>query len=165
MDVRWSDLLEGRVVLLGDFNTHSPERNLDSSERRDTVGLETLIEEHDLIFNNEPGRATRPMHWNTTSIIELTFHTPGIGALDMWVINEELSRQSDYKVIVFDLTRLEETVRGMVTSQEVTRWSIKDLSLDARRKAAAEWHRAAAGQPQTRERSSRDDVEEEAEGI
>lgn len=74
--------MEGRVILLGDINAHSPQSNHHSGERRDAAGLETPVERHDLIYNNEPGKTTRPTCRNTTSIINLTFNTQEIGELD-----------------------------------------------------------------------------------
>lgn len=79
--------MEGKVILLKDFNDHSLEWNLHCGERRDTAGLKTLIERHDLILNNEPGKVTRLTHWTTTAINNLKFTTTDIGELDSWIID------------------------------------------------------------------------------
>lgn len=78
----WDRILEGRTVLLADFNTHGHQLNIYYGETRDTVGLKALIEAHDLIWNNEPGKATRPTRGQVTSIIDLKFTTSKLGALD-----------------------------------------------------------------------------------
>lgn len=57
----WSTIIEGRVVLLRDFNGHSPEWNINCGERGDAVRLERLVEAYDRIMNNEPVKATRPI--------------------------------------------------------------------------------------------------------
>lgn len=74
--------MEGRVILLGDFNAHSPKWNLHFGERSNAAGLEALVDRHDLILNNELGMVTRPTQRNTTSIIDLTFTTQEIRVLD-----------------------------------------------------------------------------------
>lgn len=84
------------------------------------AGLEVLIERHDLILNNEPTGAIRLTCRNTTSIINLTFITLEIGALDTWVVDEEFSTSSDHEVIVYDFATLDKTVRRITTSQEIT---------------------------------------------
>lgn len=126
-DTDWDSLVEGRVILLGDFNAHSSEWNLHCRKKRDAADLQALIEKHYLILNNELEKATRPTRRNTTSIMDLTFTTQEIGALDTWIIDRELSTPSNYEVIVCELTNLDETVGGMRTSQEVTGRSFKAL--------------------------------------
>lgn len=111
--------MEDRVIMLGDFYSHSLDWNLHCVERIDTAGLEALIERYDMILNNEPGKATRYTRWTTTFIIDLTFTTEETGRLDSCIIDEELSTPSDYKVIVCDLPNLDETVGGMRTSQVI----------------------------------------------
>lgn len=56
--------------------------------------------------------------------------------MNAWVIDEERSTPSDHEVVVFDLTILDKMVDGMVTSQEVSGWSIRTLSEDNRKKTA-----------------------------
>lgn len=90
---------------------------------------------HDLILNNEPEKATGPTQWNTTLIIDLTFTTLDIGALESWIIDIEFSTQSDHEMIVFQFGNLDESVGGMRTSQDVTGWRAKGLSKQAREKA------------------------------
>lgn len=78
----YDDLMEGRVILLGDFNAYSTEWNPHCGENRDAAGIEVLIERHDPILNNELGKAIRPTRRNPTSIIDFTFTTLKIRALD-----------------------------------------------------------------------------------
>lgn len=84
------------------------------------AGLKALIKKHDLMLNNWPGKATKPTRWTTTSIIKLTWTTQDISAPDSWIIDVELSIPSDHVVIECDYTNLNETVRGIGNSQEVT---------------------------------------------
>lgn len=85
------EIREGRVVLLRDINAHSPQWNVHCRERRDTAGLKTLIEEYNLICNNKPGRAIRLTRGQITSIIDPTFTTSELSALDCWVIDKKLA--------------------------------------------------------------------------
>lgn len=59
-DVNWDEVLEGRCLLLGDFNAHSPLWNPLAGSRTNAGPLEDLIERKDLFINNEPGVPTRP---------------------------------------------------------------------------------------------------------
>lgn len=102
---------------------------------------------HNLILNNELGKAIRLTPQNTTSIINLMLTTPEVGKLDTWIIDEELSTPTDHEVIVSDLANLDETIGGMGTSQKVTGWSVKGLSKEAKKEASADYHRAAAERP------------------
>jgi hypothetical protein len=77
--------LRERVMLLGDFNAHSP--LWDPFQTRKNVGpLEDIIAEFGLILNNEPGAITRSAEavnsYYLKSIINLTFITPEIGSLE-----------------------------------------------------------------------------------
>lgn len=74
--------MEDRIILLWDFNAHSAEWNLHYREKRDTTGLEALIERYSLILNNKPGVATIPTGRSTTSIIDLSFTTQQVGVLE-----------------------------------------------------------------------------------
>lgn len=153
------------MVLLEDFNAHSLKWNLHYGERRDAARLKTLIEKHDLIQNNKPGVVTRPTCNSRISIIDLTFTTPNIRTLNACVIDEELSTPSNHEVVVCDLTQPVETVGGMVTSKEVKSWSIRTLSKDNRKEAAAIWHSTVAGRMRIRENSVEKEIEQEADWI
>lgn len=119
-NVNWGSLMEGRVILLGDFNTQSPGWNLHCGEKCDGAGLKALIDGYSLFLNNEPGEATKPTQRSTTSIGDLTLNTPEVVSLDTWIIDEEHSMTSDHELIVFDTASLENMVSRMETSQKVT---------------------------------------------
>lgn len=87
-DVEWERIVEGSTVLLGNFNACSTQENVRYRERKDSTGLETLIENHNYICNNELVRATRPTRGQTTSIIHLNFTTTKLRALDSSIIDE-----------------------------------------------------------------------------
>lgn len=42
-DTNWGSLLEGRAILLGDFNANSPEWNLHYGQRSDGAGNKVLL--------------------------------------------------------------------------------------------------------------------------
>lgn len=157
--------MEGMVIMLGNFNTQSPKWNVYCNETRHAAGLEALVERYYLILNNKLERATRPKQRNTTSIINLTFNNPEIGALNDWIINEELSTPSDHEVIVHDLANLNETVGGMRTSQDVMELSIKSLSGKNKKETSSDWHQEAAWRSRMGEESSREDSEREVQWI
>lgn len=71
----------------------------------------------------------------------------------------------DHEVIELDLTNLDEKTGERGTSQEVTCWRIKTLSDETRKKAPVDSHMAASELPKMREKSSREDIEEEDEWI
>lgn len=157
--------MDGKVILAGDFNAHSSECNLHCGGKRDTVGVESLIEGYSLILNTKPGEATRPTRRSTTSVIDLNFTTQQVGALDKWGIDGELSTLSHHEVIVFDMASPDNTASRMRTSQEVTGWSDKGLPEKTRKETSVDWHQAAAGYPGMREESFRDNIEDEANWI
>lgn len=64
--------------------------------------------------------------------------------MDTGIIDEKLSKPSDYKVILCNLTNLNETIGGVRVSQEVTGWSIKALLDEVKREACVDWCQAAA---------------------
>lgn len=75
-DTDWDSIIEGRVVLLRDFNTHSLKCNMNCSERRDPTGLERVVDAYNLILHNEPGKATRYTWRQTILITDWNFTTP-----------------------------------------------------------------------------------------
>lgn len=77
------------MVLRDDFTAHSSQWNIYCGERREAVGLGTFPETHDLVHYNKLGKATRPTLGQATSIIDLTFSTPGIQTLDSRIIENE----------------------------------------------------------------------------
>jgi hypothetical protein len=75
-----SRLIEGRTVLAGDFNAHSPAWDLWVSGRQHTGTVERLIKRHRLIINNNDYQPTR-CGKNCRSVIDLTLSTCGLGEL------------------------------------------------------------------------------------
>ena len=141
-DINWDSTIQGRVVLLGDFNAHSPVWNPLISTRKEAGPLEQIIEDHGLILNNEPGAITRPGKTDdkpgdttrpgetedetgattrpkkTRGIIDLTFTTVEIGPLESWAIERENLTPSDHELIVLewaDLDILSKANRGEIT--------------------------------------------------
>lgn len=152
-DVEWRQILEARVILLENFNVYSLKWNLYCRNRRNAAWLETLIEYYDLISTNETGRPTRPTRGQATSIIDLTFSTPELGALDSCVFHEKLATSSDHVRIVFDTANLNETIGNMDTSQKVNGGTIKTMSEDKLEQAA--------GRTVVQDRCSTEEVEED----
>jgi Endonuclease-reverse transcriptase len=101
-DINWENLIQGRAILLGDFNAHSPYWNPLTDRRKDASSLEAIIDKFDLILNNESGAITRPNSRDNNSIIDLTFTTTSIRLLNSWLIEEEYTTPSNHELIVFD---------------------------------------------------------------
>lgn len=101
------------MVLLRDFNVHSPEWNIHSGEKRDAARLVKLIESYNLILNNEEGKEMWLTQAEITSIIDLAVTTRDIRNIDMWVIDDELTTPSDHEVIVGDFADLKREVGRM----------------------------------------------------
>ena len=93
-DVNWDPIIQGRCLILGDFNAHSPIWNALNSTRRDAETLEGLIDRYGLFVNNELDMPTRPYKTQvsqgavrgekvpSTSIIDLTISNQALGPLE-----------------------------------------------------------------------------------
>ena len=123
-DINWNLLIQGRTILLGDFNAHSPIWNPLISGRIKAGLLEQIIENFDLILNNEPGVITRPNSRNNKSIIDLTFTTTAIGLLNSWLIEEEYSTPSDHELIIFEWLDLTLNQPKTCEKSDITGWNI-----------------------------------------
>jgi len=128
-DIDWEPLIQGRTILLGDFNAHSPIWNPLITQSTDATSLEAIINRFDLIFNNEPGVITRPNLTRNKSIIDLTFTTTAIGLLDLWAIEEENPTPLDHELIVFSWNDLKQN-RLDKRPKDITGWNIDKLLLD-----------------------------------
>lgn len=53
-------MIEGSVILSGDFKALCPKWNLHCGERRDAAGLETQIERYGMILKNKLRTTSRP---------------------------------------------------------------------------------------------------------
>jgi len=135
-DINWDSAIQGRVVLLGDFNAHSPVWNPLISTRKEAGPLEQIIEDHGLILNNEPGAITRPGKTDidepgaTTTrpketrgtIIDLTFTTLELGPLESWAIERDNPTPSDHELIVLEWADLD--ISSRANRGEITGWDI-----------------------------------------
>ena len=128
-DINWEPLIQGRTILLGDFNAYSPEWNPLITLRIKAGLLEQIIKDFNLILNNKPGAITRLNARNNKSIIDLTFTTIQIGLLDSWLIEEDLSTPSDHELIVFSWLDLNLN-QSENRNQEITGWDIDKLLKD-----------------------------------
>ena len=59
-DIGWGHIIQGRVLLSGDMNAHSPSWNPHWVRRQNAVPLEDLIDKYELIVNNNTDYPTRP---------------------------------------------------------------------------------------------------------
>jgi Endonuclease-reverse transcriptase len=106
-DIDWDTLIQGRAILLGDFNAYSSYWNPLTDRRKDANLLEAIIDKFDLILNNESGAITRPNSRDNNSIIDLTFTTTSIRLLNSWLIEEEYTTPSNHELIVFNWLDIE----------------------------------------------------------
>lgn len=95
-----------------------------------------MVDAYDLILNNEPEKPTQPKWRTITSIMDLNFTTPDIGALNIWVIDDKPTTTSEYVVIVYDLADSEEEAESMSASQEVTVWGVSAMFKHSRKEVA-----------------------------
>ena len=97
-DGDWARIIQGRCLLLGDFNAHSPRWNPHIGPRVNAGPLEAIIDEHDLIINNDPDTLTRPRGTPGVSIIDLALTTPRLGLVG-WEVYTDKATGSDHEVI------------------------------------------------------------------
>ena len=79
-DICWSNIIKGRVLLLGDMNAHSPSWNPHCVRRQNAGPLEDLIDKFELIVNNNTDYPTR-LQSQEISIIDLALITASLGPL------------------------------------------------------------------------------------
>jgi Reverse transcriptase (RNA-dependent DNA polymerase)/Endonuclease-reverse transcriptase len=166
-DINWDNLIQGRAILLGDFNAHSPYWNPLMDRRKDADSLEAIIDKFDLILNNEPGAITRPNSRENNSIIDLTFTTTSIGLLNSWLIEEEYTTPSDHELIVFDWQDMELYQAKTSHSQDITGWDIDKLLKNEKRLelATIHWQETAINRSLIDDLSNKEDLENEASWI
>ena len=80
-DVSWDKVIEKRTKLVGDFNAHSPYWNSLCRRRIRADQLESIIDRHKLLVNNEMTTPTRLKQTSGCFIIDLTMSTPDLGYL------------------------------------------------------------------------------------
>ncbi|EED11665.1 hypothetical protein TSTA_108510 [Talaromyces stipitatus ATCC 10500] len=144
-DLDWGPILEGRCLILGDFNAHSPMWNAHIDQRVNARSLEDLITRHDLFINNDPDKPTRPhksrgptaSSGNETStqnlsteprvsIIDLTISNQALGPLSGWEIEGQKLTPSDHVMIWASWEPPAMTITEP-TRKEVTGWQIENL--------------------------------------
>ena len=164
-EVCWDDVLEGRGLLLGDFNAHSPLWNPLAGSRTNAGPLEGLIERKDLFINNEPGVPTRPKATPGISVIDLTLTTARMGPLETWRVDQDYPTGSDHEVLVMEWGELERFLTP--PSREVTGWQIQALQADPQALEAAKhaWQIQAQERPWLGDSCLAEDLAREATWI
>jgi ribonuclease HI len=164
-DVNWESMLQGRAILMGDFNAHSPLWNPQARTRSNAAPLEALIRQHGLQIENDPELPTRPKSSPGISIIDLTLTTREMGALTSWAIHTEHSTGSDHELILLEWPDVAEPTPEIST--EITGWQIQTLleDQDAADKAKAAWEEKAAQRMRLSDSCSSESVVEEAEWL
>jgi hypothetical protein len=127
-DADWARLLQGRCLVLGDFNAHSTLWNPQASTRTNAGPLEAIIEAYELYVNNDPEEATRPKNTPGNSIIDLAISTPELGPLPGWYVDTAYPTPSDHVLIVMEWEELQQSYQE--TSQDTTGWRIQELLAD-----------------------------------
>jgi hypothetical protein len=164
-DVSWNEVLEGRCLLLPDFNAHGTLWNPLARTRANARPLEDLIEGENLFINNKPGTPTRPKVTSGISIIDLVLTMVSMGPLRAWVVDEDHPIGSDHETIVMEWTPMEHG--SMPPSKEVTGWQIPALQADPQTLEAAKqtWQAYAKERHQLNDRCSAYDLTIEATWI
>ncbi|EED21750.1 endonuclease/reverse transcriptase, putative [Talaromyces stipitatus ATCC 10500] len=177
-DLDWGPILEGRCLILGDFNAHSPMWNVHIDQRVNARSLEDLIMRHDLFINNDPDEPTRPHKLRDStasfetsteprvSIIDLTISSQALGPLSGWEIESQRLTPSDH-VMIWASWEPPATTSTEPTRKEVTGWQIEALLGDkkALQEAKDTWNELARTQPILTDTTSTEEVEREAEWI
>ncbi|ODM18159.1 hypothetical protein SI65_06030 [Aspergillus cristatus] len=161
-DVQWDQVLEGRCLLVGDFNAHSPLWNPLARARVNARPLENLVDEAGLYINNELGVPTRPKRTPGISIIDLALTTVSMGPLEMWTVDQEHPTGSDHELIIMEWTSLERI--STIPSQYVTGWQIQTLQANpqALEEAKGDWQARTESRPCLGNSCSSEDLAGEA---
>lgn len=133
-----SSLIEGRTILIGDFNARSPTWDPWLVGRQNAGTTEQLIERHELIVNNNDYQPTRRGK-SCRSVIDLTLSTGRVGPLATWEIDEDLATTSDHEVIVFSWLPLCSTTTER-EGKATPNWNIDRLRVDEQAMKAAGEH-------------------------
>ncbi|KAI0996243.1 hypothetical protein K3495_g11936 [Podosphaera aphanis] len=164
-DVDWETVIEGRTILVGDFNAHSIYWNPECRRRERAETLEALIDKYELIVNNDMAVPTRPKNTAGHSIIDLTITTPALGFVAAWSIDPEYATPSDHELITFDLENLEYTQGCLGPSKEVTGWALKDLTTEQEKNMENQWKAIAEEHPAILTTCRREELDLEAQWI
>ena len=155
-------MIEGRCLLVGDFNAHSPLWNPLARARVNAGPLEDLIDEAGLYINNELGVPTRPKRTPGISIIDLALTTVSMGPLETWTIDQGHPTGSDHELIIMEWASLEQI--PATPSQEVTGWQIQTLQANpqALEEAKGDWQTRTQSRPYLEDSCSSEDLAGEA---
>ena len=164
-DVDWETVIEGRTILMGDFNAHSIYWNPECRRRERAETLEALIDKYELIVNNDMAVPTRPKNTAGHSIIDLTITTPALGFVAAWSIDPEYSTPSDHELITFDLKNLDYTQGSIGPSKDVTGWALKDLTTEQEKNMEDQWKAITEERPVVSASCSREELDLEAQCI
>ena len=161
-DGQWDQVIEGRCLLVGDFNAHSPLWNPLARARVNAGPLEDLIDEAGLYINNELGVPTRPKRTPGISIIDLALTTVSMGPLETWTIDQGHPTGSDHELIIMEWASLEQI--PATPSQEVTGWQIQTLQANpqALEEAKGDWQTRTQSRPYLEDSCSSEDLAGEA---
>src|SRR5699024_8586358 len=161
-DVQWEQVIEGRCLLVGDFNAHGPLWNPLTRARVNAGPLEDLIDKAGLYINNELGTPTRPKRTPGISIIDLALTTVSMGPLETWTIDQEHPTGSDHELIVMEWPSLERKLTA--PSQHITGWQIQTLRANAQAlgEAKADWQARTESRPCLGDSCSSEDLAGEA---
>lgn len=88
-------------------------------EIRDATALKELIDSYDLICNNEAVMATRPTSSQMTLVIDITFTTLKLGALNSEINHKKPPIPPNHEMIMSNLVNLYNKGGSMEISQEV----------------------------------------------
>jgi hypothetical protein len=147
-DADWGPLIEGRCLIVGDFNAYSPIWNPLATAQVNAAPLEQLIDDYSLYINNPIGEATRYKRSPGVSIIDLALSSSTLGPLQAWEIDRDRATTSDYELIILAWEALEQPPLGG-TSGEITGWQIEALQAneEALKQASAVWASEVASHP------------------
>ncbi|KAL2004467.1 hypothetical protein VTN00DRAFT_3496 [Thermoascus crustaceus] len=164
-DAEWSQIIEARSLIVGDFNAHSPLWNPQAGARTNAGPLEALIDAYNLHINNALDIPTRPKSTPGVSIIDLSLTTSELGPLEAWFVDQDHPTGSDHEVIVMEWSPLRKDPRE--PSKEITCWQIQALQADteALNQAMQDWQTQATGRQSLTDNCTEEDVLEEATWI
>ena len=100
-DIGWRQVIQGRVLIVGDINAHNPSWNSHCRQRYNAGPLEELIKTYDLLVNNNSDFSTQ-LRSQEFSIINLALTNLDLGIFRVWEIPEEYPLLSDHELILLE---------------------------------------------------------------
>jgi hypothetical protein len=165
-DADWGLFIEGRCLIVGDFNAYSSIWNLLATGRVNATSLEQLIDDYSLYVNNPIGEATRYKWSPGVLIIDLALSSSILGPLQAWEIDRDRAIMLDYELIVLAWEALEQSPLGG-TSGEITGWQIEALQVneEALKQVSVVWASEAASHPPLSDQCTEGDLTREADWV